>query len=64
MNDQFTELLVKVRQAKEWLEDAETAYRGASSARMTALNRLNDAQKAFDAFLDRAWRFGPELSCR
>jgi len=48
--------------AQSEFEAAEQEYREASKVRTASLNKLNDAQKAFDAAVDDLRGFAPDCS--
>lgn len=46
--NEITEKLEKLREAEAIYEQAKTAYRIANAEEVDALNKLNEAQRAFD----------------
>lgn len=52
MSNELSEALSNLEKAKNAYEDASQAYRHASTEQTACLNRLNNAQKAFDKAAD------------
>lgn len=60
--DALKDAAEKLAQARLAFENADSEYRGASNKQTDALNKLNTAQKAFDAAVEALRREAPPAS--